>query len=160
MCNFKCVCFMILNDLLTRQNVFTKLLLTSNGRDLSKELKVKIMKIRIAYNKIKKEFDSEISDFMEEVMSDEFKLLRDKVDKTQEELDKFNELVQEIDSSYKEFLIQKGLDKVDDVDDSLSEEEYYELVDVNSDNNVVINDSKIAAEDFLELIYDMFVKKE
>jgi hypothetical protein len=151
---------MILNDLLTRQNVFTKLLLTSNGKDLSKELKVKIMKIRIAYNKIKKEFDSEISDFMEEVMSDEFKLLRDKVDKTQEELDKFNELVQEIDSSYKEFLIQKGLDKVDDVDDSLSEEEYYELVDVNSDNNVVINDSKIAAEDFLELIYDMFVKKE
>ena len=151
---------MILNDLLTRQNVFTKLLLTSNGKDLSKELKVKIMKIRIAYNKIKKEFDSEISDFMEEVMSDEFKLLRDKVDKTQEELDKFNELVQEIDSSYKEFLIQKGLDKVEDVDDFLSEEEYYELVDVNSDNNVVINDSKIAAEDFLELIYDMFVKKE
>lgn len=151
---------MILNDLLTRQNVFTKLLLTSNGKDLSKELKVKIMKIRIAYNKIKKEFDSEISDFMEEVMSDEFKLLRDKVDKTQEELDRFNELVQEIDSSYKEFLIQKGLDKVEDVDDYLSEEEYYELVDVNSDNNVVINDSKIAAEDFLELIYDMFVKKE
>lgn len=151
---------MILNDLLTRQNVFTKLLLTSNGKDLSKELKVKIMKIRIAYNKIKKEFDSEISDFMEEVMSDEFKLLRDKIDKTQEELDRFNELVQEIDSSYKEFLIQKGLDKVEDVDDFLSEEEYYELVDVNSDNNVVINDSKIAAEDFLELIYDMFVKKE
>lgn len=151
---------MILNDLLTRQNVFTKLLLTSNGKDLSKELKVKIMKIRIAYNKIKKEFDSEISDFMEEVMSDEFKLLRDKIDKTQEELDRFNELVQEIDSSYKEFLIQKGLDKVEDVDDFLSEEEYYELVDVNSDNNVVINDSKIAAEDFLELIYDMFVKKD
>ena len=47
---------MILNELLTRQNVITKIELKDNDKELSKELKVKIMRIRLAYNKVKKAF--------------------------------------------------------------------------------------------------------
>ena len=48
---------MVLNDVLTRQNVFTKIILKDGEKELSKELKVKIMRIRMAYTKIKKAFD-------------------------------------------------------------------------------------------------------
>ena len=48
---------MTLNDVLTKQNLITKILLANDGKELPKELKVKIMRIRMSYNKIKKQFD-------------------------------------------------------------------------------------------------------
>ena len=151
---------MNLNDVLTKQNVFTKLVLTADNKELSKELKVKIMRIRLAYNKIRKAFDDEIKDFMDELMTDEFKELRDNQNRTAEEDTRFNTLLTDIDESYKEFLIQKGLETVSDVEDSLSEDEYAEIVDVNSSNSVVINEVTLTPEVFLELIYEMFVKED
>ena len=59
---------MILNDVLTRQNVFTKIILKDGEKELSKELKVKIMRIRMAYTKIKKAFDAEVQEFTEELV--------------------------------------------------------------------------------------------
>lgn len=151
---------MNLNDVLTKQNVFTKLVLTADNKELSKELKVKIMRIRLAYNKIRKAFDDEIKDFMDELLTDEFKELRDNQNRTAEEDTRFNTLLADIDESYKEFLIQKGLETVSDVEDSLSEEEYAEIVDVNSSNSVVVNEVTLTPEVFLEIIYEMFVKED
>lgn len=151
---------MNLNDVLTKQNVFTKLVLTADNKELSKELKVKIMRIRLAYNKIRKAFDDEIKDFMDELMTDEFKELRDNQNRTAEEDARFNTLLTDIDESYKEFLIQKGVETVSDVEDSLSEDEYAEIVDVNSSNSVVINEVTLTPEVFLEIIYEMFVKED
>lgn len=151
---------MNLNDVLTKQNVFTKLVLTADNKELSKELKVKIMRIRLAYNKIRKAFDDEIKDFMDELLTDEFKALRDNQNRTVEEDTRFNTLLTDIDESYKEFLIQKGLETVSDVEDSLSEDEYAEIVDVNSSNSVVINEVTLTPEVFLEIIYEMFVKED
>lgn len=151
---------MNLNDVLTKQNVFTKLVLTADNKELSKELKVKIMRIRLAYNKLRKAFDDEIKDFMDELMTDEFKELRDNQNRTAEEDARFNTLLTDIDESYKEFLSQKGLETVSDVEDSLSEDEYAEIVDVNSSNSVVINEVTLTPEVFLEIIYEMFVKED
>ena len=50
---------MILNDLLTKQNLLIKLLLDNGNKELPKELKVKIMRIRMAYSKIMKRFEEE-----------------------------------------------------------------------------------------------------
>lgn len=151
---------MNLNDVLTKQNVFTKLVLTADSKELSKELKVKIMRIRLAYNKIRKAFDDEIKDFMDELMTDEFKELRANQNRTTEEEARFNTLLKDIDESYNEFLIQKGLETVSDVEDSLSEDEYAEIVDINSSNSVVINDVSLTPEVFLEIVYEMFVKED
>ena len=63
---------MILNDVLTRQNVFTKIILKDGEKELSKELKVKIMRIRMAYTKAKKAFDEEVKEFTEELIPEEF----------------------------------------------------------------------------------------
>ena len=152
---------MILNDLLTKQNVFTKIILKDGEKELSKELKVKIMRIRMAYTKAKKNFDAEVQEFTEELVTDEFKELSNKVDKTPEEEARFNELNTLINSEYQEFLVQKGKEEVTiNVDDTLTVEEYSDILDINSGNDVEFNGNKISAVDFMEVIYDLFVKED
>lgn len=148
---------MILNEVLTRQNVFTKILLKDNEKELPKELKVKIMRIRLAYSKIKKNFDTEAQEFAEQLITDEYKELSSK-ERTSEENVIFEELSNSINSEYQEFLIQKGTEDVSMIDDTLTEEEYFKILEVNIENDIEINGNKILAPEFLEIVYDMFVK--
>lgn len=148
---------MILNEILTRQNVFTKILLKDNEKELPKELKVKIMRIRLAYSKIKKNFDIEAQEFAEQLITDEYKELSSK-ERTSEENVIFEELSNSINSEYQEFLIQKGTEDVSMIDDTLTEEEYFKILEVNIENDIEINGNKILAPEFLEIVYDMFVK--
>ena len=148
---------MILNEALTRQNVFTKILLKDNEKELPKELKVKIMRIRLAYSKIKKNFDAEVQEFSEQLITDEYRELSNK-ERTLEETARFEELSNSINSEYQEFLIQKGTEDVSMIDDTLTEEEYFKILEVNIENDIEINGNKILAPEFLEIVYDMFVK--
>lgn len=150
---------MILNDVLTRQNVFTKLLIKEGNKELSKELKIKVMRIRMAYSKVKKQFEEEVQEFTNELVPQELKDLNSKVDKTEEDNARIEELTNKVNSEYQEFLIQKGNEEVSDmIDDSLTEDEYFDIMDINSGNDVEINGNKINAIDFLEIVHDMFVK--
>lgn len=151
---------MVLNDLLTKQNVFTKIILKDGDKELSKELKVKVMRIRMAYAKIKKNFDAEVQEFTDELVTDEFKELQAKTEKTPEEEARLTELTNSINSDYQEFLIQKGKEEVSiSFEDTLTLEEYSDILDVNSGNDVEINGNKVPAVDFLEVVYDLFVKE-
>lgn len=151
---------MILNDVLTKQNVFTKIILKDGDKELSKELKVKVMRIRMAYTKIKKAFDEEVKEFTEELIPEELKELNSKEERTEEENTRLQELTDKVNSEYQEFLIQKGNEEIKDtIEDSFTMDEYSDIVDVNSGNDVEINGNKIPAVDFLEIIYDLFVKE-
>ena len=151
---------MILNDVLTKQNVFTKIILKDGDKELSKELKVKVMRIRMAYTKVKKAFDEEVKEFTEELIPEELKELNSKEERTEEENAHMQELTNKVNMEYQEFLIQKGNEEVKDmIDDSFTMDEYSDIVDVNSGNDVEINGNKIPAVDFLEIIYDLFVKE-
>ena len=149
---------MILNELLTRQNVITKIELKDNDKELSKELKVKIMRIRLAYNKVKKAFDEDVKEFVEQITTDEYKELVQKTDRNEEEEKRFNELTSKINSDYIEFINQKGLEEISEtIDDKFTEDEYAEILDINSGNDVEINGNKIKAADFMEIFYEMFI---
>lgn len=151
---------MILNELLTKQNVFTKLILKDGDKEVSKELKVKIMRIRMAYTKAKKKFDEETQEFITELVPQELRDLNAKIDKSEEELEKEKNLGMKVDSEYREFLIQKGNEDINlSVDDSLTIDEYSDILEVNAGNDVEINGNKISATDFMEIIYDLFVKE-
>lgn len=151
---------MTLNDVLTKQNVITKIILKDGDKELTKELKVKIMRIRMAYNKIKKQFDADTQEFTNQIITDELRELSEKSNRTPEEDARFNELNNKVNSEYQEYLIQKGLEEVSDMpDDTFSLDEYSDVLDVNSGNNVEINGNKILAADFLEIVYDLFVKE-
>lgn len=150
---------MTLNDVLTKQNVITKILLKDGDKELSKELKVKIMRIRMAYNKIKKSFDEDVKEFTEALIPQEFKDISLKTNKTDEDHLKLGELETKINSEYQEYLIQKGNEEVKMFDDSITMDDYSDIIEVNAGNNVEINGNLIKAPDFLEIIYDMFVKE-
>ena len=149
---------MILNELLTRQNVITKIELKDGDKELSKELKVKIMRIRLAYNKVKKAFDEDVKEFVEQITTDEYKELVQKTDRNEDEEKRFNELTTKINSDYIEFINQKGLEEVSEtIDDKFTEDEYAEILDINSGNDVEINGNKIKAADFMEIFYEIFI---
>lgn len=150
---------MTLNDVLTKQNVITKIILKDGDKELSKELKVKIMRIRMAYNKIKKQFDDDTQEFTNQIISDEFRELANKSERTLEEEARFNELNGKTNSEYQEYLIQKGLEEVKDTpDDVITMEEYSDILDVNSGNDVEINGNSVKAADLMEIVFDLFVK--
>lgn len=150
--------YMTLNELLTKQNVITKLILKDGDEELRKELKVKIMRIRFAYNKVKRSFDEETQEFTKELVPAELQELNAKTDRTEEEEKRFNELNAKINSEYQEFLIQKGNEEVKDIiDDKFTEEEFEDILAVNAGNDVEINGNHITAPDFLEIVYTLFV---
>lgn len=150
---------MTLNDVLTKQNVITKIILKDGDKELSKELKVKIMRIRMAYNKIKKQFDDDTQEFTNQIVSDELRELANKSERTPEEEARFNELNDKTNSEYQEYLIQKGLEEVKDTpDDVITMEEYSDILDVNSGNDVEINGNSVKAADLMEIVFDLFVK--
>lgn len=150
---------MTLNDVLTKQNVITKIILKDGDKELSKELKVKIMRIRMAYNKIKKQFDDDTQEFTNQIVSDELRELANKSERTLEEEARFNELNDKANSEYQEYLIQKGLEEVKDTpDDVITMEEYSDILDVNSGNDVEINGNSVKAADLMEIVFDLFVK--
>lgn len=149
---------MILNELLTRQNVITKIELKDGDKELPKELKVKVMRIRLAYNKVKKAFDEDVKEFVEQITTDEYKELVQKTERNEEEEKRFNELTSKINSDYIEFINQKGLEEISEtIDDKFTEDEYAEILDINSGNDVEINGNKIKAADFMEVFYEMFI---
>ena len=151
---------MILNDVLTRQNVITKIILKDGDKELSKELKVKIMRIRMAYNKIKKHFDDDTKEFSNQIVSNELRELANKQDRTEEENSRFTELNNKANAEYTENLIQKGLEEITDIpNDAITMEEYTDILDINSGNDVEINNVKIKAADFMEIVFELFVKE-
>ena len=149
---------MILNEVLTRQNIISKIELKEGNKELSKELKVRIMRIRLAYNKVKKAFDEDVKECVKKITTDEYKELAQKQNRTEEEEKKYNELNTQINSDYIEFVNQKGFEEIKETfDDKLNEDEYAEILDVNSGNDVEINGVKIKAADLMEIFYELFV---
>lgn len=149
---------MKLNDLLTKQNVLTKIVLDNGTESLSKELKVKVMRMRIAFNKAKTKFDEDVKEFADQLVTEEYKTLANKIDRTDEEENKFVELSNKINSEYQEYLIQKGEEEVNTTIDSITEEEYYDIMNLNLSKNIEINNNTIPAADFMEIFYTLFVK--
>jgi hypothetical protein len=150
---------MILNDVLTQYNVFSKLKIKDGDKELPKELKVKVMRLRMAFSKIKNKFDSDLQEFMSELVTPEFKELSGKSDKTEQETSRLNELAEQINSEYLIFINQKGLEEVTMVDVTFTEDEYADIVEVNAGNDIELNGKSVSAMDFLEAVYTLFVKE-
>jgi hypothetical protein len=151
---------MTLNDVLTKQNVITKVILQNGDKELPKALKIKIMRIRMAYSKIKKQFDEDTKEFADQLLSEEYKTLANKENKTEEENARFNELNNKANSEYREYLTQKGFEEISDLpDDAITMDEYSDILDINAGNDVEINDNKIKAADFMEIFLELFVKE-
>lgn len=153
---------MTLNEILTRQNVLNAILLKDGKNELGKELKVKIVRLRMAFNKYKKSLDEEVQEFTNELVPEELKTLQEKPEseRTEEENTRLKELVDKVNSEYNEFMIQKGNEEVKfDTNYSFTDDDFDSIVAVNAGNEIEINGNKVKSEDLVEAFYELFVNK-
>ena len=151
---------MTTNEILVMQNYLTKIVLKNGDSELSKDLKVKIMKMRIEMSKIRKAFDEDLKEFLDELLSDRFKELRDKPEneRTEEEKKEFEQLIAKVNSDYEIYIRQRSQDEVTLNTCTFTENEFNEILEVNSDIEAEINGVKMSAADILEAVYVLFVK--
>ena len=151
---------MTTNEILAMQNYLTKIVLKNGDSELSKDLKVKVMKMRIEMSKIRKAFDEDLKQFMDELISDRFKELRDKPEneRTEEEKKEFEQLIAKANSDYEVYIRQRSQDEVTLNTCTFTEDEFNEILEVNSDIEAEINGVKVSAADILEAVYVLFVK--
>lgn len=147
---------MTLNELMIKHNFITKVILKDANKEVSKDLKIKIMGMRIEMSKIRKQFEEDLQEMVKELSTSEFVELSKKENKTKEEVDKLKELTNTINEEYNIYIKKRGEEQIDKTF-SLSEEEFNEILEVNSGNDVEINGQKISAADFLEVLYNLFV---
>ena len=146
---------MTLNEILIRQQFVNKIVLKNNENELPKELKVKVMSMRIALNKIRAQYDKDSQEAIEGLKPEGFNDLYMKEVKTDEESKKLDEWIAKLTEEHNVFLIEKGKEEVE-FNKTFTEEEFADLVDTNS-NTVDINGNQLRAEDFLEILYTLFV---
>lgn len=147
---------MTFNEVLIRHNFITKLLLKDGNSELIKELKVKIMGMRIALSKFRNQFDQDAQEAIQGFKPSNFDVLAQKQDRTPEEEKELKEMSDKLTEEYNAFVIAKGNELVS-FDKKFTEEEFGEIMEVNADNDVEINGNKLNAADFLEVIYGLFV---
>ena len=147
---------MTTNEVLTRHNFVSKLLLKDGDKELSRDLKVKVMGMRIEYGKIRKQFDEDVQEFVKGLNSDKLTELQQKGDRTEAEEKELQELTDKLNGDYRAYVESRLKEEVTVSDRKFTEADYAELVEVNAGNDVEINGTKLQATDFLEILYTLF----
>ena len=150
---------MTTNEVLTRHNFVSKLLLKDGDKELSRDLKVKVMGMRIEYGKIRKQFDEDVQEFVKGLNSDKLTELQQKGDRTEAEEKELQKLTDKLNGDYRAYVESRLKEEVTVSDKKFTEDDYAELVEVNAGNDVEINGTKLQATDFLEILYTLFFEE-
>ena len=150
---------MTTNEVLTRHNFVSKLLLKDGDKELSRDLKVKVMGMRIEYGKIRKQFDEDVQEFVKSLNSDKLTELQQKGNRTEAEEKELQELTDKLNGDYRAYVESRLKEEVTVSDKTFTEADYAELVEVNAGNDVEINGTKLQATDFLEILYTLFFEE-
>lgn len=147
---------MTINEVMVRHNFITKVLLRDGDKELSKDLKVKLMTMRIKLGKIRKELEEDLQEVVKTLTPEGYQELVMKPDRTEEETAQVEAWNKQINEEYNAYVDKRGKEEVD-VDTTLTEDEFAEIIEVNAGNDVEINGQKLNAADFLEVLYSLFV---
>lgn len=152
---------MTFNDVIAKHNFISNVLLVNGKDELDKDLRLKIVKIRIGLFKIRESFEKEANEALKELTPKELITLRDKKDKTDEDNAELKKMQQKLQDDYNSYLISRGNeDAKTDIDTTITEDEFTQIINVNSNNDdIMINNQKISAGAFLEIFYKFFVEK-
>ena len=150
---------MTVNDVVIRHNFITKVQFKDGDSSLGKDLKIKVMSMRIEYGKVHKEFDDDVQEFTKGILEDRFNELSQIEQKNEEEQKEYNELVNKYNNETNEYIAKRALEEVEVNEYTFTKEEFEEIMETNASNDVNINGNAIDAPDFLEAIYTLFVKE-
>lgn len=142
--------------MMVKHNFITKVLLRDGDKELSKDLKVKLMGIRIELGKIRKQLEEDLQEAVKELTPKGYQELIMKEDKTEEDKAQVEAWNKQINEEYNAYVDKRGKEEVQ-IDTTLSEDEFAQIIEVNAGNDVEINGTKLNAADFLEVLYSLFV---
>lgn len=149
---------MTVNEMMIRHNFITKIILRDKDKELSKDLKVKIMSMRIELGKLRRQVEDDLQEAISQLTPSEYRELASKSDLTQDEREQIKEWNKQITEEYNTYLDQRSKDEVADCA-NFNEDEYAQIVEVNAANDVEINGQKLCAADFLEVLHSLFVEQ-
>lgn len=147
---------MTVNEMMIRHNFITKIILRDKDKELSKDLKVKIMSMRIELGKLRRQVEDDLQEAISQLTPSEYRELASKSDLTQDEREQIKEWNKQITEEYNTYLDQRSKEEVQ-IDATLSEDEFAQIIEVNAGNDVEINGTKLNAADFLEVLHSLFV---
>ena len=147
---------MTVNEMMIRHNFITKIILRDKDKELSKDLKVKIMSMRIELGKLRRQVEDDLQEAISQLTPSEYRELASKSDLTQDEREQIKEWNKQITEEYNTYLDQRSKDEVADCA-HFNEDEYAQIVEVNAANDVEIIGQKLCAADFLEVLHSLFV---
>lgn len=142
--------------MMVKHNFITKVLLRDGGKELSKDLKVKLMSMRIELGKVRKQLEEDLQEAVKELTPKGYQELIMKEDKTEEDKAQVEAWNKQINEEYNAYVDKRGKEEVQ-IDTTLSEDEFAQIIEVNAGNDVEINGTKLNAADFLEVLYSLFV---
>lgn len=147
---------MTVNEVMIKHNFITKVLLRDGDRELSKDLKVKLMSMRIKLGKVRKELEEDLQEVVKNLTPSGYQELIMKIDKTEEDKAQVEAWNKQINEEYNAYVDKRSKEEVD-IDTTITEDEFGEIIEVNAGNDVEINGTKLNAADFLEVLYSLFV---
>lgn len=147
---------MTLNELMIKHNFITKVLLRDGDKELSKDLKVRLMSMRIELGKVRKQLEEDLQEAVRELTPKGYQELIMKENKTEEDKAQVEAWNKQINEEYNAYVDKRGKEEVQ-IDTTLSEDDFAQIIEVNAGNDVEINGTKLNAADFLEVLYSLFV---
>lgn len=142
--------------MMIKHNFITKVLLRDGDKELSKDLKVRLMSMRIELGKIRKQLEEDLQEAVKELTPKGYQELIMKENKTEEDKAQVEAWNKQINEEYNAYVDKRGKEEVQ-IDTTLSEDDFAQIIEVNAGNDVEINGTKLNAADFLEVLYSLFV---
>ncbi len=142
--------------MMVKHNFITKVLLRDGDKELSKDLKVRLMSMRIELGKVRKQLEEDLQEAVRELTPKGYQELIMKENKTEEDKAQVEAWNKQINEEYNAYVDKRGKEEVQ-IDTTLSEDDFAQIIEVNAGNDVEINGTKLNAADFLEVLYSLFV---
>lgn len=142
--------------MMVKHNFITKVLLRDGDKELSKDLKVRLMSMRIELGKVRKQLEEDLQEAVRELTPKGYQELIMKENKTEEDKAQVETWNKQINEEYNAYVDKRGKEEVQ-IDTTLSEDDFAQIIEVNAGNDVEINGTKLNAADFLEVLYSLFV---
>lgn len=142
--------------MMIKHNFITKVLLRDGDKELSKDLKVRLMSMRIELGKVRKQLEEDLQEAVKELTPKGYQELIMKENKTKEDKAQVEAWNKQINEEYNAYVDKRGKEEVQ-IDTTLSEDDFAQIIEVNAGNDVEINGTKLNAADFLEVLYSLFV---
>lgn len=142
--------------MMVKHNFITKVLLRDGDKELSKDLKVRLMSMRIELGKVRKQLEEDLQEAVKELTPKGYQELIMKENKTEEDKAQVEAWNKQINEEYNAYVDRRGKEEVQ-IDTTLSEDDFAQIIEVNAGNDVEINGTKLNAADFLEVLYSLFV---